>query len=153
MTPSIRGRLKRRQTQVHMFEWLNEHETLVWTLTGVSVFMFIASLVVLPIVIVRIPADYFTRETRPRSWWDDRATWVRVLVLFVKNGIGVVLLLSGLAMLVLPGQGLLAIAAGLMLVNFPGKYRLQRWLVSKKRVHRPMNWLRKRAGKLPLSIG
>ena len=62
----------------------------------------------------------------------------------------VVLVLAGLIMLVVPGQGLLTLAVGLVLVDFPGKYRLERWLVTRPPVWRAINWLRKRAGREPL---
>ena len=53
-------------------------------------------------------------------------------------------------MLVLPGQGLLTLLVGFLLVDAPGKYRLERWLVSRKAVLRPINWLRRRKGRQPL---
>ena len=44
-------------------------------------------------------------------------------------------------MLVAPGQGLLTMVVGLLLVDFPGKYRLERWLVTRQQVWRSINWL------------
>jgi len=67
-----------------------------------------------------------------------------------KNLLGVLLVIAGLAMLVMPGQGLLTIVAGVLLIDFPGKYCLERWLVTRKTVWRSINWLRKRAGRKPL---
>jgi hypothetical protein len=37
-----------------------------------------------------------------------------------------------------------------MLTDFPGKYRLERWLASRKQIMTAMNMLRERAGKKPL---
>ena len=53
-------------------------------------------------------------------------------------------------MLVAPGQGLLTLAAALVLLDFPGKYRLERRLVTQKPVWKSINWLRRRAGREPL---
>lgn len=50
-------------------------------------------------------------------------------------------------MLVTPGQGVLMIIAGLVLLEFPGKFRLERWLVTRRHVWRSINWLRRRAGR------
>ena len=61
-------------------------------------------------------------------------------------------LLLGIMLLVLPGQGILTIIVGIILVDFPMKYRLERWLVSRKKVLKSMNWLRKRANKKPLKL-
>jgi hypothetical protein len=69
----------------------------------------------------------------------------------LKNALGIVLVVAGLVMLIVPGQGLLTIAVGLMLIDFPGKYRLERWLATRRPVWRSINWLRKRAGRAPLS--
>jgi hypothetical protein len=72
---------------------------------------------------------------------------LRPATLVVKNVIGAVLLVAGLVMLVVPGQGLLTIAVGLMLVDFPGKFRLERWLATRRPVWKAINWLRARAGR------
>jgi hypothetical protein len=37
-----------------------------------------------------------------------------------------------------------------MLLNFPGKYRLERWIAARRPVLRSINWLRRRAGRAPL---
>ena len=54
------------------------------------------------------------------------------------------------AMLVLPGQGILTIIIGIMFINFPGKYRLERWVVLRGPVLTIINRLRHRAGHAPL---
>ena len=48
-----------------------------------------------------------------------------------------------------PGQGLLTLLVGLLLMNFPGKYRLERWLVGRRGVLTALNWLRRRGGHPP----
>jgi hypothetical protein len=55
-------------------------------------------------------------------------------------------------MLFTPGQGILTILAGLLLMNFPGKYRLERWLVQRPGVLSSLNWLRTRRGKAPFRL-
>jgi len=72
-----------------------------------------------------------------------------ILNKFVKNIIGVLLILAGIAMLVLPGQGVLTILIGLGITDFPGKYKLERKLVSNQAVFKSLNWMRKRAGVEP----
>ena len=69
-----------------------------------------------------------------------------------KNLLGSVLMVAGVAMLVLPGQGVLTILVGFLLVDFPGKYPLERWLVSRRAIGAPLNWLRSRAGRAPLEF-
>jgi len=75
-----------------------------------------------------------------------------VALLIGKNVLGYAFIVAGIIMLVLPGQGMLTILIGITLVNFPGRYRLERWFVSRRPVLRSINWLRRRAGQPPLSL-
>ncbi len=69
-----------------------------------------------------------------------------------KNLLGLVVLVIGIAMLVLPGQGVLTIVTGLLLMDFPGKYRFERWLVHQRPVLLGVNWLRGKAGRQALLL-
>jgi hypothetical protein len=75
---------------------------------------------------------------------------LRLLVSVAKNLLGAFLLLSGIIMLVTPGQGLITLLLGLMIMNYPGKYRLERWLLTHLRLLPALNWLRRRYGIAPL---
>ena len=112
----------------------------------VSVIVFLVSLLIMPVIIVSLPKDYFIRAKRVRD--EERPLSISRSVLNVtKNLFGLLLIAAGILMLVLPGQGLLTILAGLMVMNFPGKYRLERWLVGHKSIARSINWIRRRANK------
>jgi len=125
-----------------MLALLEEWQPLLLALGGVSALMALATLVCLPWVITRLPADYFVRTKRVA--WSDLAGKPAgaLVVIALKNTVGFVLVLLGAIMLVTPGQGLLTILAGLMLMNFPGKFRLERWLVLRPGVLAGLNWLR-----------
>jgi hypothetical protein len=69
-----------------------------------------------------------------------------------KSLLGYVFIAAGVLMLVLPGQGMLTILVGIILVDFPGKYRLERWIVTRRPVLRFINRLRRRAGRAPLVL-
>ena len=102
----------------------------------------------MPLIIVSLPENYFVRAKRMRSRaLNQKRSFGRAVLMFFKNIFGLLLITGGIAMLVLPGQGLLTILAGLMVMNFPGKYRLERWLVSHKSIARSINWIRRRANK------
>jgi hypothetical protein len=118
-----------------------------------SLVIFLATLFTLPAIIVRIRPDYFAHEKRPPSRWVNCSAPVRAVILAAKNTLGIVLIVAGLVMLGLPGQGLLTMLVGFLLIDFPGKYRVERWLVSRSSVSRPINWLRRRAGREPLIVG
>ncbi|HET8701667.1 MAG TPA: PGPGW domain-containing protein [Nitrococcus sp.] len=119
-------------------------------LIGFSAIMLLISVIAVPWVAIVVPADYFTHTHRwrlhrrgggsPRMW----------LWLMVKNLIGAILVILGLIMLVAPGQGILTILIGLGIADFPGKYHLERRLVSLPGVLRSLNWIRQRRGRPPL---
>ena len=125
----------------------------VFTVLGVlSAITFFASLVLIPVLVARMPTDYFRDRHRSPVLWATRRPVVRWAMLGVKNVAGAVLLIGGLLMLVLPGQGLLTILMGLVLINYPGKRRLERNLVTRPPILRGVNWLRHRAGRPPLEL-
>lgn len=136
-----------------MPDWIIENQQLFWVLGLTSVAVFVASLLIMPALIVRIPATYFAHDTRPPSRWEKHHPAVRLAILIAKNTLGVVLVVGGLAMLVLPGQGLLTLFAGVVLIDFPRKYAFERWLVRRRWIHRPVNWLRRKRCREPLKIG
>lgn len=121
---------------------LERYQPLLLALGGISALMALATLVCLPWVITRLPANYFVRNER--VVWRDLAEEPAgaLVVIAVKNGVGFFLVLLGAIMLVTPGQGVLTILAGLMLMNFPGKFQLERWLVLRPGVLAGLNWLR-----------
>ena len=128
-------------------DFILSNENLLMILGGVSVVTFFSSLLIVPWLIVRIPEDYFALEDRPINPWSHRHAVIRWLALIGKNLLGMVLVVMGIAMLVLPGQGLLTILIGTVLLNFPGKYHLERRLVRMGPIWNSINWLRRRAGR------
>lgn len=137
-----------------MLDWIQEHRAILFWLTAASVVVFFASLVIVPAVIIRLPDDYFLHRRRAgrANPWAAHHPIARASLRVAKNLVGCVLALAGLLMLVLPGQGLLTLAIGILMLDFPGKYRLERWFVSRPAVRRPINWLRARAGRPPLRV-
>jgi len=128
-------------------EWFTAHQAIVWWVSAISIALLLLSPIVAMWFVTRLPKDYFVQERRrPLSSWDDYPT-VRACLLVAKSILGIVLTLVGVVMLVAPGQGLLTIVVGLLLLEFPGKYRAERWLATRRNVWRSLNWLRKKAGK------
>lgn len=113
---------------------------------------FVGTLLLVPWLVIQLPADYFHASYRPTLLWGVAHPVLRVLLHLGKNLLGFVVLLMGIAMLVLPGQGVLTIITGLLLMNFPGKYRFERWLVHQKPVLAGVNWLRRMAGREALRL-
>jgi hypothetical protein len=131
-------------------EWLLGHPALLIALGGFSVVAFFGTLAAIPILVIRLPEDYFLEPRRRPG--EGRRPLVRWTVRLVKNAAGAVFLLAGLAMLVLPGQGLLTIFIALTLLDFPGKRRAEARLMHTPRIRRAVDALRNRAGRPPLQF-
>ena len=120
-------------------------------LTVASAIGFVASLIAIPMILVRLPADYF--DTRiPRHWMKDHHPVLRLLGLVIKNVVGVVFLLAGFAMLFLPGQGVLTMLIGISLMDFPQKRALEARMVGQPTVLGVINSMRQKFGKPPLTL-
>jgi hypothetical protein len=130
-----------------MWDWFQAHSGLIF---GLSVGMFVASLVVMVVLIVRMPEDYFLRK-RERPWKQSHPA-LRMLVLALRNVIGAALLLAGIIMLAMPGQGVLCILVGISLMSIPGKRKLETAIVRREPVHRSINWIRQKAGRSRLKV-
>lgn len=137
---------------LYIFEFLQDHQTIVTTVSVISLIFFVASLIVLPIIISRLPDNYFLKDNRLRAEEKTPQSLVERLLIILKNLLGGVLILAGIAMLVLPGQGLLTILIGFSLTNFPGKYYLERWLISRPSIFKTLNWIRHKTGKNSLQL-
>ena len=130
--------------------WLQEHEQLFRQLGTVSLVLLVVTLVALPVVVVMLPEDYFVRQKRRPAHTTRKYPLFWGLVSIFKNLLGLILILAGLAMLVLPGQGLITILIGLALTNFPGKYVIERRIASRPAVGATLNKVRRLAGRAPL---
>jgi hypothetical protein len=107
-----------------------------------SVVMFVGTLVAIPVILVRIPDDWFVRPPSARSLPLKVACTL----------IGAALIALGIAMLVLPGQGVLTILVGLGVLDLPFKHRLLARILAKPKVHRAIDKLRRRAGRGSLEL-
>jgi hypothetical protein len=132
--------------------WLGELATYGWWVAGVSLLAFAGTLILIPVLVVRMPSDYFARPSPPPESWRRRHPAIRITVLLLKNLFGLALVTAGLIMLFTPGQGILAIVAGLSFLDVPGKRTLERRIVANPRMLRAINSLRARAGRPPLQL-
>lgn len=121
-------------------------DVLLWG-TVLSVVSLIGALVAVPLVVSRLPVDYFSAAHRHPM--REEAGVGMLLLNGLRNMLGTLLVMIGVLLLFAPGQGLVTILAGLMITNFPGKYRLERAIVARKGVFRALNWFRQRYGHPP----
>ena len=123
---------------------------LIWFAVS-SVFMFVGTLIAIPIILMRLPADYFDVRT-PRPWMENHHPILRVIGHVVKNVVGAIFLFAGFLMLFLPGQGVLTMLIGLSLIEFLGKWRVEAKIVGQSIVLSTINAMRAKFDKPPLII-
>src|SRR5687768_8760311 len=137
-----------------MWDWafgIWESFTLTKFLLGATVFVVsvVLSLVIVGIVMVKIPENYFSSHYQhdflPNSSWLTR--WGAVVG---KNIAGLILIMAGIVMLVGPGQGILTILIGLILMDIPGKRPLEARLIKRPVILAAVNGFRARYNKPPL---
>ena len=126
--------------------WIYRHQR---QLAALSVTTFVLALIALPMVLGRLPEDYFVRRRRQPMRREDRHPMAWGVLSVLKNLAGIALILAGVAMLVLPGQGTLTILLGLGLTNFPGKYALERRILGLSVVRSSLDRIRRQIGQPP----
>ncbi|HBE82675.1 MAG: hypothetical protein JNK51_02755 [Blastocatellia bacterium] len=129
--------------------------TLGNVLFGVGVFLLSLtfSFAAIAVVLVKLPANYFSSHYKadflPDSPWIVR--WGAVIL---KNVFGVFLILLGIALSLpgVPGQGVLTILLGLIMLDIPGKRPLEARIIQRPAVLSAANKLRARFNKPPLTV-
>lgn len=132
--------------------WAGEHpNALAWAF-GVSLVLFVGSLVLIPVLIARMRPDYFVAPNPDDHTWLGRHRIARTTARVLKNVLGAALLLAGVAMMVLPGQGIITVLVALSLLDCPGKRALELRLIRQTHVSKAINWIRAKSGHPPLII-
>lgn len=138
--------------------WLSgfwESLTLGRVLLGVGLFLLslTISFVSIAVVIVKIPANYFSSHYKqdflPNSSWAVR--WGAVIL---KNILGVMLVILGLLLSLpgVPGQGLLTILLGLIMIDIPGKRPIEAKIIKRPTILAAANKLRAKYNREPLML-
>lgn len=126
--------------------YLTGYPALLSWLALFSLAIFLLGIVATPFLIAAIPDNYFDQE-RPFLKDSHLPFLLTVTLKIIKNLLGVTLIVGGLAMLLLPGQGILTLIVGLLLLDYPGKYHIEKKLISRPRILKLINWIRKKNGK------
>ena len=124
--------------------WLATHTVLVSVVGGVSVLLSLVGLALVPLVMARLPADYFLRLTLPPSPLRRRPHPARVVG---RNLLGMMLVVLGVLLVPLPGPGALVVLLGLAMADFPGKRPFMAWVLRRRAIWGSIKWLRRRAGR------
>lgn len=131
-----------------LLEWVQSHPEISTATLVISILILLGTILLSPYLAALIPEDYF-KNPKERTLHPSNSLWW-LLRKLLKNLLGLLLLFLGVIMLVTPGQGLITIFVALMALDYPGKYRLERWLISKSSIRNGINWLREKANANPL---
>jgi hypothetical protein len=141
-----------------MFDSLSDFFlALTWrkVLIGAAIFVvsFFANLGIVSLILVKLPADHFSKSRKTKFWSGPRP-WLHAAKVIGKNIGGILLVALGVVLSLpgVPGQGLLTVLLGIMLLDFPGRHRLEQKLLSKPSILNSINKLRARFDKKPLEL-
>ncbi|MDA3872450.1 MAG: hypothetical protein PF795_00625 [Kiritimatiellae bacterium] len=132
-----------------MWHWIETHAEVLSLLVGGSFVVLVATFALIPIMISRLQAGYFDNPYHQPLENLKHRPFLRASLLLLKNALGLILVLAGLAMLVLPGQGLLTLFVAMILLDFPGKFSLKKKIIRLPHLRRIINQFRIRHGKDP----
>ena len=136
-----------------LLHWVRIHEIAFWWIGALSMATFVGTLIIIPILVARIPADYFKRKKqKPGPCYKNQYAAICLIGSVFKNLLGGLFVVAGLAMLFLPGQGFITILIGIMMLNFPGKFELQLRIVQRPTVLRAINWMRTKTNRPALKV-
>ena len=141
-----------------MGDWLMQFvPEMTWqnAIVGTVLFIvtFAGSSALVSFVLVRLPATFF-HPSHDRDILVDRHHVVRWSGIIIKNVVGLVLLLMGILMSIpgVPGPGVVTILFGIALLDFPGKRWLEYKIVSRPKIFRAINALRRKFDRPPLVL-
>ena len=125
--------------------------SLTWILT-ISAIMFIGSILLAGMLIVRLPTDFLIRSSQSSDFPNTRWPVAKIVAWIIRNATGMLFIVVGVIMLITPGQGMLFVFLGLTLLDFPGKQVLFRRMLGQRRILAMINRIRHRANRPPLEL-
>ena len=137
---------------LEQWQWARAHEEVFYWIGALSLLTVVVSFMAVPMVIRRMPHDYFLETSEGTEAIREQHPALRLVFLILKNVLGLFLVIGGLIMFLTPGQGILTLVIGILLLNFPGKRRLEIRLIRMKPLRRAVDWIRRRAGQRPLEL-
>lgn len=130
--------------------WIREHPETWGQIALASIGAAVIYAGILLVAVVAMRPDYFSAPNPPPESIRGRFPLLSLAVKGLKTAIGLLLLVAGAGMLVLPGQGLATIVIAITFLEFPGKKKLLSLLIFRGGAIRAMNRIRERAGREPL---
>ena len=133
--------------------WANLTLGQILTFVGLFLLSLAFSFFIIAVVMVKIPADYFSSHYKG-EFMPGKPFYVRWSAVILKNLLGIFLILLGIVLSLpgVPGQGILTILLGLIMLDIPGKRPLEARIIKRPAVSAAINNLRARFNKPPLIL-
>ena len=133
-------------------EFIREYAYAIEWLGVLSIVTFIGSLIAIPWIIARQPVNYFIQHREMVARRHERHPVVAKIIFISRNTIGLLFILAGIVMLLLPGQGIITILIGVSLMDFHKKHVVVDNLINRPKVIKLLNWIRKKEKKPPFEF-
>jgi len=131
-----------------LLNWIESNQLLLGTIAGLSTVFLLLTILATPWLVAMLPSSYFiTQEDR-----GQKRSVARILLTCFRSLTGLILVLTGIIMLVIPGPGLITLLVGISLAEFPGKRRLLKYIATRPSVFKSLNWMRKRHDRAPFEL-
>lgn len=129
------------------------HYSLALELLGIlSLLTFVGSLFAIPWIIGMLPVNYFILHRQLVEERHERHPVLAKIIFVVRNIVGILFFLAGIAMLVLPGQGIITMLIGVSFMDFPRKHQIVDNLIHRPRIMKLLNWIRRKEKKPPFEF-
>jgi hypothetical protein len=112
-----------------------------------SVTTFGLSIALIPWLVSLLPENYFLFAPKKSRAEGKSIRLAALILLLIRNILGLLLLLAGIAMLFLPGQGIITMIIGLVVMSFPFKKQVVQGLSRYPAVRKSLDWIRTKTGK------
>lgn len=116
-------------------------------LAGISMVTFFLSIILVPWYIARLPQDYFLSLQKEPPL--VRLKRQNIVLLILRNVLGIFIFIAGCAMLFLPGQGLVTMLIGILCMTFPGKRYCILFITTSHTIRKSLDWTRQKM-RMPL---
>ena len=125
-------------------DWLYSHTTFIIVVSIISVVLVTLLFAALLITILRLPVDFFLKEERSFVFKRKNIPLILyIIILILKNILGIILAIFGLIMILLPGQGIMTIFVAVIFIDFPGKWKMIKYFSRRKKIMQGLNWVRR----------
>ena len=71
-----------------LLAWIDQHQHLAWWSAGISAVAFFGTLIAIPVLVARMPANYFIEREPSADSWRSRHRAVRVTLRVLKDLLG-----------------------------------------------------------------